>query len=52
MRTIISPAKNMKVRTREGLTLSNCRFPEKTETVIRTLKKMYAMGFGKLYEDQ
>lgn len=39
MRTIISPAKNMKVRTREGLTLSNCRFPEKTETVIGTLKK-------------
>lgn len=39
MRTIISPAKNMKVRTREGLMLSNCRFPEKTETVIGTLKK-------------
>lgn len=39
MRTIISPAKNMKVRTREGITLSNCRFPEKTETVIGTLKK-------------
>ena len=39
MRTIISPAKNMKVRTREELTLYKCRFPEKTETVIQTLKK-------------
>ena len=39
MITIISPAKNMKIREREGLILSRCRFPEKTETVIRTLKK-------------
>lgn len=39
MITIISPAKNMKVREREDVSLSACSFPEKTEAVIRTLKK-------------
>ena len=39
MITIISPAKNMKVREREGVTLSRCRFREKTEIVMQTLKK-------------
>lgn len=39
MITIISPAKNMKVREREDVSLSACSFPEKTEAVIQTLKK-------------
>lgn len=39
MITIISPAKNMKVREREELALTECGFTEKTETVMRTLKK-------------
>lgn len=39
MITIISPAKNMKVREREGLLISESGFRKKTETVMEKLKK-------------
>ena len=39
MLTIISPAKNMKIRKRDDLSLSKTAFPEETEEIIKELKK-------------
>lgn len=39
MITIISPAKNMKIRERKDVVLTDCRFPKKTTQVIAALKE-------------
>ena len=39
MLTIISPAKNMKIRKRDDLLLSKVMFPKETEEIIKELKK-------------
>lgn len=39
MLTIISPAKNMKIRKRDDLSLSKTAFPKETEEIIKELKK-------------
>lgn len=43
MLTIISPAKNMKIRKRDDLLLSKVAFPEETEEIIKEPKEISAL---------